>query len=346
MTRIDVPLVSVILPVRNEEQFIQRCLSSVLSQNYPADRMEVILVDGRSDDNTQTLARRSFAGSTLHTCMILDNPLRNTSAALNLGIRAALGEVIVRVDGHTLLAEDYVTRCVRALAETGADNVGGPMRAVGETTIARAIALATGSPFGVGNARFHYAVTPGWVDTVYLGAFRHSVFERIGLFDTELVRNQDDEFNFRLIRAGGKIWLDPEIRSTYSARASLPALTRQYFAYGFWKVRVIQKHGRPASWRHLVPPAFVAVLVLAAFLSALLDSFVPLALVVLPYLFVALAASFLVARASGWRYFVSIPFAFAAMHLAYGFGFLAGICHFALPHSAIAVETNDQAELR
>jgi succinoglycan biosynthesis protein ExoA len=341
MMRIDSPFVSVILPIRNEGQHIERCLLSVLCQDYPHERMEVFLVDGMSNDNTRLLARHCLAVSTMIVCKILDNPQRNISDALNLGIRAAHGAVIVRVDGHTILAQDYVARCVRALRETGADNVGGPMRAVGETAMGRAIALATSSPFGVGNARFHYAVQAGWVDTVYMGAYPRSVFEKIGLFDAELVRNQDDEFNFRLIQSGGKIWLDPEIVSTYYARASLPALARQYFAYGFWKVRVIQKHGRPASLRHLVPVTFITVLMAAALLSIILSSLAPLGLVLLPYLFAAFAVAFSIARTTRWIYLALVPLAFATMHFSYGFGFLAGMFRFAPRPFALFAETHD-----
>lgn len=342
MTRIDSPLVSVILPIRNEGQYIQRCLRSVWRQTYPHDRMEVLMVDGMSDDDTRLIARQYLARCTMRACKILDNPQRNVSDALNLGIRVARGEVIVRVDGHTELAEDYVVRCVRALRETGADNVGGPMRAVGETSTAQAIALATSSRFGVGNARFHYAAKPDWVDTVYMGAFRRLVFDEIGSFDPDLVRNQDDEFNFRLIRAGGKIWLDPEIRSTYYARTSLRALAQQYFAYGFWKVRVIQKHGRPASLRHLVPVTFVTVLLVAALLSVIVHSFAALDWVVLPYLSIALAISFPIARNSRWVNLVLVPFAFATMHLSYGFGFLAGIFRFVARPTKVTVVTHDR----
>lgn len=329
MKRSDFPFVSVIMPIRNEGRYIDRCLRSVLCQDYPHERMEVLLVDGMSDDNTRQLARQCLAESTLYAFKILDNPERNISDALNLGIRAARGEVILRVDGHTVLAANYISRCVHALSETGADNVGGPMRAVGETMMGRAIALATGSPFGVGNARFHYADQAGWVDTVYMGAFHRSVFTKIGMFDPELVRNQDDEFNFRMTRAGGRIWLDPEIVSTYYARGSLTALARQYFAYGFWKVRVIQKHGRPASWRHLVPITFLVALVSAMLLGLVISSWLPLATILVPYLLVASAFAFSIARATRWRYLPLVPLAFPTMHLSYGFGFLAGILRFA-----------------
>lgn len=324
------PFVSVVLPVRNEEAFIERCLTAVAAQDYPRTCMEILVVDGISQDETRRLACQTLTRAETYAWKIVDNPERYVSNALNRGIAAARGEVIVRVDAHTLLAPDYVTRCINALRATGADNVGGPMHAVGETALARIIALATGSRFGVGNARFHYAEEAGWVDTVYLGAYPRSVLERLGLFDTELVRNQDDEFNFRLTRSGGKIWLDPAIRSTYHSRATLRALAQQYYAYGYWKVRVIQKHGRPASLRHLVPIVFVAALLLTALLSAVMRSPVPLGVVLVPYLAVALATSFSIARATQWGYLLLLPLAFATMHLAYGWGFMMGLFHFGI----------------
>jgi GT2 family glycosyltransferase len=256
---------------------------------------------------------------------VVDNPARIVPTALNRGIQMARGEVIVRVDGHTVIAPDYVSRCIAALRETGADNVGGLMHASAESRVGQAIALATSSPFGVGGARFHYASEPGWVDTVYLGAYRREVFERIGGFDEELVRNQDDEFNFRLTRAGGKIWLDPQIRSAYSSRATLRALWRQYFEYGFWKVRVIQKHGRPASVRHLMPALFVMALAGGTLLSLVTREPLWLALVVVPYTLGALGASALVAARNGWRYLPVLPLVFWTLHLAYGIGFLVGV---------------------
>lgn len=264
------PPIIIILPIRNESRHIARTLESILAQDYPAEQMDILVVDGMSNDGTrQIVSEFAQRESRVH---LLDNPQRIVPTAMNKGIRAARGAIIVRVDGHTVIERDYVRRCVEALSTTGADNVGGPMRAASDTWIGKAIVLATSSPFGVGGARFHYAETPGWVDTVYMGAYRREVFERIGLFDEELVRNQDDEFNFRLTQAGGKIWLDPQIRSTYFSRSTLRGLWKQYFEYGLWKVRVIQKHRRPASWRHLVPAAFVLALLGSSFLSVLTKS--------------------------------------------------------------------------
>lgn len=318
--------VTLMLPIRNESHYITRALESILAQDYPAEQMEILVVDGMSNDGTRQIVAE-FAQSDSRI-RLLDNPQRFVPTAMNEGIRAARGAIVIRVDGHTVIAQDYVRRCVEQLAITGADNVGGPMRAASDTWIGKAIVLATSSPFGVGGARFHYAETPGWVDTVYMGAYRREVFDRIGLFDEELVRNQDDEFNFRLTQAGGKIWLDPAIRSTYFSRSTLRGLWKQYFEYGFWKVRVIQKHRRPASWRHLVPVVFVLALSVSTLASILVQLPIPLLAVVCPYSLASLFFALTIAAREGWRYAPVLPFAFATMHLAYGVGFLAGIVRF------------------
>ncbi len=322
------PFVSVILPIRNEAAHIERCLESVCAQDYPADRMEILVTDGMSGDGTRAIVAREAAHD--ERLRLIDNPQRIVPTGLNRAIRQARGQVILRVDGHTVLARDYVRLCVQALSETGADNVGGRMHAEGEGPIARAIVLATSSPFGVGGARFHYANSSGWVDTVYLGAYRREVFDRIGLFDEELVRNQDDEFNFRLVRAGGKIWLDTSIHSTYFSRSTLRGFWKQYLEYGFWKVRVIQKHQRPASWRHLVPGLFVLALIGSLIYGAMAGTPLAFLLVVLPYSLASLSTSLWTAARRGWQFAPILPLAYATMHVAYGVGFWAGIIRFGL----------------
>jgi glycosyltransferase involved in cell wall biosynthesis len=312
--------------MRNEARYIEGCLRSILAQDYPPEQIEILVVDGMSNDGTRQIATE-FAQRDSRI-RLLDNLQRIVPTAMNKGISTAQGEIVIRVDGHTVIAQDYVRRCVEVLATTGADNVGGAMRAASDTWIGKTIVLATSSPFGVGGARFHYAEKPGWVDTVYMGAYRREVFDRIGLFDEELVRNQDDELNFRLIQSGGKIWLDPKIRSTYFSRSTLRGLWKQYFEYGFWKVRVIQKHRRPASWRHLVPGAFVLSLASSLVLSWIVWSPLFLFAILLPYSLVSLSVSIWIAAREGWRYAPILPLAFATMHLAYGFGFLAGIARF------------------
>jgi len=323
------PFVTVIMPIRNEAAFIERSLGAVLAQDYPSDRLEVLVVDGMSNDQTRTLVQRFIdqQATSGHTSRpritLLDNPGQIVPCAFNIGLRYAEGAIIVRVDGHCEIAPDYVSCCVATLATTGADNVGGLIRSVSHGVIGHAIAMATSSPFGVGNARFHYATQAGWADTVYLGAYRREVFERIGGFDEELGRNQGDEFNFRLTQHGGRIWLNPTIRSTYYSRTSLRKLWRQYFQYGFYKVRVIQKRNAVASWCHLIPATFVLSLVVSILLA------------LISLLALSAAGSYALANtgASVWvsrrdpLHIPLIALVFLVLHVAYGLGFLRGFWH-------------------
>ena len=254
------PAVSVIVPCRNERDQVDTSLRSILAQESPTGDFEVIIADGLSDDGThEVLKELEREDSRLR---IIDNPGRIVATGLNSAIRLARGDVIVRMDTHTRYAPDYLRQCVAVLKETGADNVGGPWVAEGQGLISQAIAAAFQSPFSVGGARGHKPYYEGPLDTVYLGCWPREIFDRIGRFDEDLVRNQDDEFNLRILKAGGRIWQSPRIRSWYTPRESLRLLFQQQRQYGYWKVRVIQKHKIPASIRHLVPAAFVLSLVI------------------------------------------------------------------------------------
>lgn len=318
------------MPVRNEADFIQRSLGAVLSQRYPSDCMEILIVDGMSTDDTRALVMRLAKDHPKVSLKILDNPGRIVPTGLNIALQCARGEIIIRVDGHTIIAPDYVKQCVDVLGRTQADNVGGRMNAVGKTPFGKAVVLGTSSPFGIGGGRFHYSDNEEWVDTVYMGAWPRRVFEKIGLFDEELTRDQDDEFNYRLREHGGCILLSPAIRSEYVVRSNPVALWRQYYQYGFWKVRVLQKHPLQMRPRQYVPPLFVV-----SFLSGLLVSFFSMwgrglfGLVAGSYLLANLAASVWVAKKHGWQYLLKLPLIFAILHCSYGFGFLVGLIHFA-----------------
>jgi len=325
----EMPFVSVVIPIRNEEDFIARCLQSVVDQDYPHDRMEVLVVDGRSEDRTREIVAEF--GSRYPMIKLLDNPKLSTPAGLNIGIREAKGDVIVRVDGHCVLEADYVRQCVRCLRETGADNVGGLMKTVGEGYVAQVIALAINSFFGSGGSKFHYASKEQYVDTVYLGAFPRHVFDRVGYFNERLMRNQDYELNYRIRAAGGKIFLSPAIRSSYYGRSTLRGLWQQYFQYGFWKIEMIRLHPKSVRLRQLVPPLFVFSLVAAGLLSPIHQAFLRLFLLILAsYLLASLLASLKLARRKGWRYFPLLPVAFAVMHFGWGSGFLLGLVKVAI----------------
>ena len=332
------PLVTVIMPIRNEASYIAVSLGSVLAQDYPPELMEILVADGMSEDATRDIIDKTVremeiavaaqqqqaTGPVLPGVQFLDNPGRIVPTAFNIGLRHAQGKIIIRVDGHCEIQPDYVRRCVELLEQTGADNVGGLQYAEGKDLVGKAISLATSSPFGVGGAKFHYAAQPGWVDTVYLGAYRREVFDRIGGFDEELVRNQDDEFNFRLTQSGGKIWLDPSLKTVYYSRASFGKLWRQYFQYGFYKVRVMQKRGGLASWRHLAPAGFVVALFLSIFLGWITGSPTIGLVVAGPYALANICASLWAARRD-WRILPLLPLSYLILHLSYGVGFLWGL---------------------
>ncbi|MBI3782301.1 MAG: glycosyltransferase family 2 protein [Deltaproteobacteria bacterium] len=318
------PIVSVVIPMRNEAVHIDRCLDSVLAQEYPPERLEVIVVDGESDDDS--LRVLAGYGSRIR---VLTNPSRIVPGAMNIGIRAAHGEIICRVDAHTVLDPDFVRIGVETLQRTGADNVGGPMVSVGGGRWGDAIALAMSSRFGIGSY-FHFASADREVDTVYMGMFPKRVFERIGLFDEELVRDQDDELNYRLRKSGGRIFLTMRMRSRYQNRQSVRALARQFFQYGWWKIRVLQKHPKQMSLRQFVPALFILSLLGSAIVSLFCPPAVLLLLVALvAYGAAASAAAAVVAQRNGWSLFVPLLATFATMHFSYGSGFLLAIFRFA-----------------
>jgi succinoglycan biosynthesis protein ExoA len=329
------PAVSVVVPCRNEREYIGPCIRTMLSQEAPEGGFELIVVDGMSDDGTREIVQRCADGLAL--VRVLDNPGRIVSTGLNRAIAAARGSIIIRADAHTEYAADYIRQCVAVLHESGADNVGGPWVAVGTGYIGGAVAAVFHSSFGSGGARAHDPTYEGPVDTVYLGCWRRDVFDRIGFFDEELVRNQDDEFNLRLKRAGGTVWQSPLIRSRYSPRGSLHRLFQQYAQYGYWKVRVIQKHRLPAAWRHLVPALFVlTTLALIGLFPVSSLARWGLAMVSGFYLACTSAASLITARRTRWNLLPVLPFVFGCFHIGYGYGFLRGLLDFIILRRAPA----------
>lgn len=322
------PFLSVVMPIRNEGGFIARSLGCVLEQTYPGDRFEVIVADGMSTDDTRsvvaTLARRD------PRIILIDNPGRIVSTGINRAIAAAKGDIVVRIDGHCEIARDYLERCVHHLSIEPSTVVGGIVTTVGQTPTARAIALAMSSPFGVGNSAFRTGQLDAYIDTVAFPAYPRRLLERAGPFDEELVRNQDDEYSYRLRKLGVRIKLAPDITSTYYSRSSLWRLCKQYFQYGYWKVRVMQKHSRQMRPRQFAPPAFVATLALLLVLLPLfpLPALVLLTAVAGTYLVANAVASVLTARGGGWEALPYLPAAFACLHVSYGAGFLVGLAKF------------------
>jgi glycosyltransferase involved in cell wall biosynthesis len=321
-------LVSVIVPCRNEVGHIDRFLDCLNRQKLPGGvECEVLLADGLSDDGTRERIERRRYNFPLR---IIDNPKQIVSAGLNAAILQAGGDVILRMDVHSIYARDYIGECLRALRDSGADNVGGPWIAVGSNYLSKAIALAFSSRFVSGGGRAHDPAYEGDLDTVYLGCWRREAFEKYGLFDEGLVRSQDNELNLRIQRGGGRIWQTPRIRSRYFSRASLRQLFRQYTQYGYWKVRVIRKHKLPASPRQVVPGAFLACLLLLAAAAPFSDLAWRL-LLALTALYTAASLIFgaaLCLRTRQWRYWPVLPAVFATYQFGFGYGFLRGVADF------------------
>jgi glycosyltransferase involved in cell wall biosynthesis len=321
------PTVSFVLPIRNEARFIRECLEAIRSQDYKGALAEIIVIDGVSDDGTQEILKDIAKGEP--RLRIIQNPARIVPVAMNLGIRQATGDVIVRVDGHAVVPRDYARRCVEALLKEKVECVGGAIDSVGTNYIGSAIAAAMSSPFGVGGFGFRTAgaeCAPVPVVTVPFGGFRKEVFSRVGFFNEEMVRHQDYEFNYRLRNAGGRILLLPGLRVKYFVRSNLKALWRQYWGYGFWKGRMLRTYPESIKLRHLIPPVFV----LALTCSAALSCFSTLGLWPLPVLLSAYAAFLLSAAATfalkgQLRQAAILPAILSIIHVSWGTAVWVGL---------------------
>lgn len=320
------PKVSIVMPLRNEEKYIAECLDSILQTSFPHERLEVLLMDGMSNDRTREIIRDYQVRYPF--IKLLDNPRKIVPPGMNLGIQAATGDIIVRMDAHSLYQPDYIGTCVRLLQETDALNVGGRQQAAGKDYVSEAIAIATTTPFGTGDAHFRYATKQMYVDTVYLGAWWKQTLVELGGFDEEWTVNQDYELNIRLRRGGGKILLSPDVQTIYYVRPSLKKLARQYYRYGFWKVKTGKRHVGSLRWRQVVPPLFV----LSVYITLIAGFFWPLAWA-LPLFYILLNLVFSVKSASkaGWKYLPILPVVFALLHFTWGTGFLLGLFKWGLP---------------
>lgn len=324
----DKPFVTVIMPVRNEEHFIERSLDTLLRQTYPKNRFEVIIADGMSEDRTRDLINGSAAKASMRV-LVLDNPKQIAPTALNIALSKARGDFVVRIDGHCEIDPDYISNCVELLQSGKADGVGGPIETIGSDARSRAIALAMSSKFGVGGSAFRTIDDREmYTDTVAFPGYSKEIINKAGPFNEELVRNQDDEYNYRIRKLGGRILLSPKLRSRYYSRSTYRSLWRQYFQYGYWKVRVLQLHPRQMRIRQFVPLAFVCsfiVLLALSFVSGtartVFTAFVGI------YLAVGLIASIGLA---GWnvKAVILIILSYFVLHFSYGLGFLTGLITF------------------
>jgi len=320
--------VSFVMPVRNEEAYIQASLQSLVDQSFPPTAYEIIVVDGRSSDRTREIVEEICA-TTPHL-RLLDNPAGIVPTAMNIGIRAARGEVIIRADGHNIYPRDYAKNCVRCLQRTGADNVGGPWvtAALDDSLSARLVAAILSNPFGVGDSKFRTSKVEGFVDTVPFGAFRKEVFERVGLYNEKLVRNQDNELNSRIREAGGKIYLAPALTTHYHPVKNFTELLKYTFRTCQWHIFTLRENKKSMGLRHLAPAAFLLSLLLLASISlGNSTARASLLLVLGGYLLVGFCFSMKSIRDYRWLVALVQPFATLLFHSAYGAGTLFGLVY-------------------
>jgi succinoglycan biosynthesis protein ExoA len=318
--------VSIVIPCLNEGATIRMVMEAIYRQTYARNRMEVIIADGLSTDDTRHVIAGFQQEFPELTVRIIDNPRRIIPAGLNLAIRASSGEIIIRMDGHCLPAEDYVEKSITALQAGLGNNVGGIwlIKPGNDTWIARSIAAAASHPFGVGDALYRYTRTPGAVDTVPFGAFRKTTIQDVGYFDETLLTNEDYEFNARLRQKGGTIWLDPSIQSTYIARSTLKELARQYWRYGYWKLKMLKRFPATLRWRQALPPMFVAAIMVLTIAGIFwwLARWAWILMVSLYLLTLILGALPVTSKKHDLRFIAGIPLAIATMHFSWGAGFI------------------------
>lgn len=322
--------VSVICPVFNEEKFIEPCIMSILEQDYPQEYIEVFMIDGNSTDKTRDIISRYTREYSF--IKLLDNPQRAVPYALNMGLKVASGEVIMRLDGHCTYPTNYISELVKYLYLLNADNVGGVWNTqpAKNTVICQAIAQASSHPFGVGGSMHKIGASKIMeTDTVPFGCYKREVFEKTGLFDTDLVRNQDDEFNGRLLKMGGKIFLIPQVIINYIARDTISKMCKMYYQYGLYKPLVSKKLGAPATTRQFFPIVFLLWLVLGgigSFFSQLIMH-IYLAVLIL-YTFIGIVVGSMSAiRTHQLLLTLVMPYIFLNIHISYGFGYMIGIIH-------------------
>jgi len=334
-------IVSIIIPARNEEKYIDKTLNSLLNQDYPKENLEVLVMDGMSEDGTREIVK-SYAFKNPFI-KLLDNSRRITSCAFNTGIKNAKGEIIIIMSAHATYASDYVSKSVKYLREYNADNIGGVMIAMprNNSMIGRAIVLALSNRFGVGNSKFRTGTSNLCeVDTVFGGCYKKEIFKKIGLFNEKLIYSQDMEFNLRLRNSGRKILLAPDIISYYYVRPDFKSFCQHNFRNGKWAILPFKyATGMPLSWRHLIPLVFVTSLMVSGGGSGYLSLAGPPGLnwisKIFAWLFMSISCSYIIAnlyfsiqisyREKKPGYLFIMPFTFATLHITYGLGSMAGV---------------------
>jgi succinoglycan biosynthesis protein ExoA len=320
------PSVSIIVPCYNEQATIRSLLKAIIEQTYPLFKLEVVIADGLSNDNTLAVISEFQREHPSLSVNVVPNQKRTIPSSLNLAIAKAQGEFIVRLDAHSVPIPEYVERCVKALEVGKGSCVGGvwEIRPGSDGWIAGSIAAAASHPLGVGDAMYRLQGKEGPVDTVPFGAFRSDLIKKVGGFDETLLTNEDYEFNTRIRQSGGVVWLDPQIRSTYVARHSLPDLAKQYWRYGFWKLRMLLRYPKTLRWRQALPPVFVLSLMFLCVLSIFNSGFrIILGFETILYLIILVIAGTSVAiRKNEPLFAIGLLLAIVTMHIAWGSGFL------------------------
>jgi len=321
--------VTIIIPCRNEEKTIHLVLDALYRQTFPMEEMEVVIADGLSTDNTRSAIQAFTETHPGLKIRLLDNPKKNIPSGLNIAINAAVGEIIVRMDAHSLPNPDYVARMVSAIQSNIAENIGGvwDIKPRNQSWAARSIAAAAGNPLSVGDAHYRFTDKAAYVDTVPYGSYRRSLFDEIGLFDETLLANEDYEMNTRIRQAGGRIRLDPAIRCTYFARPTYRALAEQYWGYGFWKAQMLKRYPKTLRWRQALPPLFVLALMILSITGLIWrPPWVALAIILAIYLFIQLIPAVHIAlKKKDPSLVFGIVLATLTMHLSWGMALIVGL---------------------
>jgi succinoglycan biosynthesis protein ExoA len=324
--KIMLPYISIIVPCYNEEKTIQPLLDSIRQQVYPLEQMELVISDGMSTDHTRDVITRFQNDHPDLKIKLVENPVRTIPSGLNQAIRNSRGEIIVRLDAHSIPIPQYIERCVAAHQSGKGDNIGGiwEIHAGDKTWIAESISFAAAHPLGVGDAMYRLQAQEGAVDTVPFGSFRRTLLDKIGFFDESLLANEDYEFNTRVRESGGVVWLDPSIRSIYFSRSTLGKLASQYWRYGYWKLQMLKRYPRTLRWRQALPPMFVLGLISFIVLSFWMMAARYLLLAGLGVYFLALGLAGLNLAIEKKKIYlmIGLPLAIATMHLSWGAGFL------------------------
>ena len=323
-TKVDI---SFILPIFNEEKTIGATLDSIINQKT-FHHFEILIADGRSTDNTRNIIEKKR--EYFSRIKLINNKKKIVSVGFNLALSISKGDIIIRVDGHSKIDEYFIENCINVFNQVNADCVGGPTKHLSSSYIGNIIKIAQTSDFGSGGVPFRKGISQGqYVNTVAFGAYKRSVFKKNGGYDEELIRNQDDELNFRLIQNKGKIWIDPTIKSSYYTRSSLFSFAKQYFQYGFYKVRVIQKRRSISSIRHIVPAVFVFILLVFLILRYLniQNSLIELVMIAYFTLNIIFSLKFTFKNIFFPISWISLFITYFIMHFSYGLGTIIGLIH-------------------